>query len=103
MQQDNPDNPARRIDPITGKEYPDIPFINKICADIDPMLQEAVTLTDTNTQTGVSIENGLFTRIVVAGYKDQVTIKFDVKPAVDASKVVGPIDSVTFQTTVQLR
>lgn len=107
--QDNPDTPVKRI--LNGREYPDKDFINKVCADNDPMLPEAATLTDTNTQTGVSVDcvasnctlNPFFLRGTAVGYKDQVTIKFDLKPAVDASKVVGQIDPVTFQTTVQLR
>ncbi len=63
-----------------------------------------VILTDTKSQTGISVESGLFTRDRSAGFKDQVTIKFIVKPGVQApAAVAGQIDPVTFQTTVELR
>lgn len=104
IQQDNPINSAERnlSRYQINREYPDNDFINKICGANDPM-DNPTSLTDTNNQTGVSIDNGVFTREISAGYKDQVTIKFDVKPAVEASQVVGQVDPVTFQTTVQLR
>lgn len=62
------------------------------------------TLTDTNPQTGVSVENGSFTRDRSAGFRDQVTIKFDIRPGVDAPAALrGQIDPISFQTTIQLR
>ena len=57
-----------------------------------------------NFQSGVSVENGLFSRDKSAGFMDQVTIKFDLKPGLGASQAVaGQIDPVSFQTTIQLR
>lgn len=98
IHQDNPikKNPQTNVDESEGN------FKNRVCpAEI--LMESPITLTDSSTQTGVSVENGLFTRETSAGYKDQVTIKFDLKPAVEASKLVGQIDPVSFQTTVQLR
>lgn len=103
------DNPLIR-NPITNRDETDINFKNRVCNPTDPMVQAAI-LTDTNTQTGVSVDcvaslctlNPVFFRDSAAGYKDQLTIKFDLKAAVGAPQVVGPIDPVTFQTTVQLR
>lgn len=62
------------------------------------------TLTDTNTQTGVSVENGSFQLNSSSAFKDQVTVKFDLRPGVVApAAIAGQIDPVTFQTTVQVR
>lgn len=97
------DNPVKEIDPATSKEYTDPAFVNKICSAADTM-PEAVILTDTKTQTGVSVENGLFERNRSAGFADQVTIKFDLRPGIEAPQAVaGQIDPVSFQTTIQLR
>lgn len=63
-----------------------------------------ITLSDTNPQTGVLIQNGLFTLNKSAGFKDTVTIKFEVTyPAGVYPALVGQIDPVNFATTVQLR
>lgn len=97
------DNPVKGIDLSTGREYADPAFINKICAAADPM-QDPISLSNTQRQTGVSVENGTFTKNSSAGYKDQVTVKFDLKPGVEAGQAVsGQIDAVNFQTTIQLR
>jgi len=99
------DNPVKGTDPSTGREYADPAFVNKVCFANDPMDQSTLTLlTNTQAQSGVSVENGSFTKDPSAGYKDQVTIKFDLKPGVQAPQAVaGQIDSVHFQTTIQLR
>lgn len=103
IQQDNPDKLSVGVDPATDKEYTDPSFVNKVCANADPQNQPII-LTDTNTQTGVSVENGSFDKAPAAGFKDQVTIKFLAKPGVAAPSVVsGQIDPVSFQTTVSLR
>lgn len=95
------DNPAKQI--VLGSEETDPEFVNRVCALGDPM-QGVNTLTGTNPQTGVSVENGLFTRTRQPGSKDSVTIKFDLSPGISAPAVVaGQIDPVTFQTTIQLR
>lgn len=76
-------------------------FIDSVC--INPLV-EAGTLTDTNSQTGVSARDGSFTRDKQAGFKDKVIIKFTlVAPIAAPPAVAGQIDPVTFQTTVQLR
>lgn len=106
------DNPVKQTDPNTGKEETDPVFIDRVCSDVDPMSQITV-LTDTNPQTGVSIEcidnncnppNEIFKNDSSSGFKDQVTIRFAVWPGVLAPQAVrGQIDPVTFQTTITLR
>lgn len=62
------------------------------------------TLTDTDTNTGASVQNGSFTRNAKAGFKDTVTISFQIAPPVGASpSLAGQIDPVTFSETVELR
>lgn len=100
------DNPTKGTDSVTDEEQTSPAFVNKVCTNndsvVDPVAE--VTLTDTNLQTGVSVENGLFTKDESSGFMDQVTIKFDVEPGVEAPQAVaGQIDAVTFQTTIQLR
>lgn len=66
-------------------------------------------LTDINTVTGVSIEpvgDGMFTRNTGTGSKDSVTIKFRVKPGVNAGQTPENTlneEGILFQTTVLLR
>lgn len=79
-----------------------------LCTDPSVSSQQ---ITDTNLQTGISVDcqgectfNPIYTRDKSAGYKDRVTIKFAIAPAVGAPpSVAGQIDAVQFQTTVQLR
>lgn len=85
-------------------------FQNAICSDTDPMgdansSSPLQVLTDTNLQTGVSVENGKFdNKNSVPGFKDTVTISFQLKPALLApAAITGQIDPVNFETTVQLR
>ncbi|MBI2337875.1 type II secretion system protein [Candidatus Daviesbacteria bacterium] len=100
------DNPVKQVVPATGQEETDDAFIMRVCSMTDLMTDdtELKVLTDTNTKTGVKVENGKFIRNRSAGYKDGVTIKFDLKPGIGAPQSVsGQINPVTFQTTVQLR
>lgn len=63
-----------------------------------------VTLTNTDPKTGVSVTNGLFTRDKSSGFKDTITVKFDLNGGVQAPEVIsGQIDPVNIQTTIQLR
>lgn len=99
------DNPAKQnvegSNPL--REETDSEFRDRVCQIIDTMPQ-AVILTDTNNQTGVSVESGLFTKDKSAGFKDQVIIKFNLNHGVEApSAVAGQIEPVSFQTTVNLR
>lgn len=96
IEQDNP------LQPTPPALEADITlFTDNVCSDPVP---GANILTDTDPQTGVSAENGLFTRSKQAGSKDSVTIKFDLSPGISAPQAVaGQIDPVVFQTTVQLR
>lgn len=73
-------------------------FLNSVCTD--PVVGADI-LTDTNLRTGVSVENGRFTKNPSAGFKDLVGIEFILKPG-KQSPVTG-IDDIKFQTTVQLR
>lgn len=78
-------------------------FINRVCNTQDPQ-SSPLTLSDTNAQTGVSIQNGLFIRNKSSGFKDIVTVKFQVTyPAEVSPAYVGQIDPVEFSTTVVLR
>lgn len=62
------------------------------------------SLTNKNLLSGVSIRNGSFTRSQQAGFKDTVTIKFDLFPAVGVpSQISSQINPVTLTTTVVLR
>ena len=101
------DNPTKELVGIVGdtdyKLSTDPAFINKLCASSDQLISP-VTLTDTNSQTGVSVDNGSFIINQSAGFMDQVTINFDIKPGVKAPEsVTGQIDAVNFKTTIQLR
>ena len=76
-------------------------FLDNVCTSA---LTGANTLTDTNQQTGVSIDSSSFTKDQLAGFKDKITIKLVLKPGVEAPAVLaGQIDPVTFQTTIELR
>lgn len=111
IQQDNPLKQLRSTTPpydylkdSNGNfiDQTDTNFKNSVCSASDPM-PEATILTDTNTQTGVSLQSGQFSIDKSPPYKDQVIIKFDLSPGIQASQVLGQIDPVSFQTTVQLR
>lgn len=91
------DNPVKQAETDTG-------FINRVCSVNDLMSSQAIILTDTNSKTGVSISGGLFTRSKQTGFKDVVTIQFDVGPG--AGVIAGTsfsVDPVNFKTTIQLR
>ena len=101
------DNPVQSTDPdeISNPAL----FVNRVCDSNNTMPDPSSTaqvMTDTNSQTGVSVSNQsrLFIRNKVAGFKDGVTISFSLAPAKDAlPSVAGQIDPVIFETTIQLR
>lgn len=95
------DNPV----PVAGIEQNNITlFINRVCGTTDPMMPDAVIITDTNKTTGVSVLNGSFSRDRLAGFKDVITIKFDVTQGIGVlSSQSVSIDPVHFETTIQLR
>lgn len=109
IQQDNPQpdpaTPCIQNSPTPAPRTTQA-FINAVCASSDPMdsLNKRI-LTDTNTQSGVSVNSGaLFTRNRQSGFKDGLTVSFTLSPGIHAPAVVaGQIDPVTFQTTVQVR
>lgn len=77
-------------------------WTNTVCTD--PADPAASILTDTNPKTGVKVETGSFAQTKPAGFKAQVEISFTLAPPPQAPSVIaGQIDSVKFQTTVQLR
>ncbi len=106
IQQDNPTSNQ-------GETTPD--FMDRVCGNTSDMINPVV-LTDTNAQTGVSVDcvavngapdcgaNPVFYRESSEGFMDQVTIKFDLRPGVRIPDAVSSqVGSITFQTTIQLR
>ncbi len=82
-------------------------FKNNVCSAANPLpvqLVNAVVLTDTNPQSGVSVSNPGFTRDTKPGFKDIIKINFVLSQGMNAPPIIaGQIDPVTFATTVQLR
>lgn len=100
IQQDNPAKAAN------GSEGNVNDFINRVCnsGDLLGLQSPIATLTDTNTKSGVSIQNGSFTRNEQAGFKDVITVKFDIAQGVGVAEGTSSvIDPVHFETTIQLR
>ena len=61
-------------------------------------------ITDTNTKTGASVTGGLFSRNQQDGFKDVVTIQFNVEPGVATlPSIANSIDPVPFSTSIVLR
>lgn len=86
------------------RQETDADLVNRVCLGSYEKVEPVIILTDTNPQSGVSVEKGLFTREKSAGFMDQVTIDFNIKPGVGApASVTGQIDPVNFKTTIQLR
>lgn len=108
IQQDFP------VQPQSGFKNDINVFLENVCTD--PMGTDSLVLpqvlTDTNVQTGVSVDcvdtdcsaSPIFTRNKPAGFKAQVTVMFSLKPGASVPPgAAGQIDPVTFQTTVSLR
>lgn len=96
------DNPIKQI--VGGSQETDEVFASRVCNPGDVVLPTALVLTDTKPQTGISVENGSFTREKTPGFKDKITIKFGLRSGVQAPAAVAQqIDLVNFQTTIQLR
>lgn len=99
---------------VNGKIQQDFPSPPPVPAN-DPNYSQAYLcaepanspqiLTDTNPQTGTSVQSGSFTKQTgKAGYKDILTIQFTLRPGVGApSSVAGQIDDVAFATSIELR
>ncbi len=93
------DNPVQPTPPALESDVN--LFVQNACTD---PLSNPITLSDTDLQTGASITNGSFTRNTHSGFKDTITIGFQVIPPVSApSSIAGQIDPVSFSTTVELR
>ena len=87
--------------PVAGSDL--TAFLNSVCTDLLDPLATAV-LTDTNPQSGVSVDSATFTRNKQSGFEDNVTVSFILKPGAGIPPAVSSqIDPVVFQTTVQLR
>jgi prepilin-type N-terminal cleavage/methylation domain-containing protein len=80
-------------------------IINDVCDEQNLMslTTNVVTLTDTNTKTGVSLVDGEFTRSKAAGFKDIITIRYQLGAGNDVPSVFSQLDPVEFKTTVELR
>ena len=115
FKQDNPDKKSAGVNSETGLGYTEPAFVNKVCANEDDLF-DPIILTDINANTGVSIECANFSTYPLcntspifkiekaAGFMDQVTINFNIRPGVGAPQsVTGQIDAVNFKTTIQLR
>lgn len=106
--QDNPVQP-----PLPDLKNETRLFINSLCSSDDDPLNNAVTLTDTNPQTGVSVAKAknsvgndllIFEKNRTAGTRDSIKVQFVLKPGAGvAPGVASQIDDIKFQTTVQLR
>lgn len=95
------DNPEWPFDTQSQDE-----FLRNVCTD--PLGTDSangqVALTDTDPKTGVRVQNGVFTKPEISGFKDSVAIKFDLLAGSNAPvAVTGQIDPISFQTTVELR
>ncbi len=81
---------------------------DQVCATVFSSAATSLTLSDTNTQTGVSINapaapDTVFTENTAGGY-DTVTIKFVISPAVSVSSLEeNRVSPETFTTTVELQ
>lgn len=79
--------------------------LNPCVSGASPQVEASTqTLTNSNPLNGVSIKNGRFERSQQAGFKDTVTIKFDIYPAINVpTQIYSQITAVTLTTTVVLR
>lgn len=88
---------------INGKVQEDNPasYSDTMCSDVQI---SPITISDSNSKIGASITGGSFTRNKQAGYKDVITIQFNVLPGVDAPQIVASsIDPIPFNTSIVLR
>lgn len=111
--QDFPEQPPIPTPPPTPPPKADIKlFLDTVCTD--PKGTDSLTtqvLTDTNLKTGISIQQiptlpptRIFSERPQEGFKNVVTVKFQVDKGVDAHpSLVGQIDPAIFETTIQLR
>lgn len=100
------DNPTLDGQTLEGEQLDLNSFINRICNDayIPPDSSTKVSINDTNPVSGVSVVDGSFTRNRNTGFKDSVTIDFDLLPGVNSpEKIPGRIDVVNFKTTIGVR
>lgn len=89
------------VQPSSGSETDLKVFLDNLCTN--PPVSSQV-LTDTNTQKGVSIQSGTFTKNPSAGFRDVISVSFQIAPGLGAPPAVtGQVDAATFQTTIQLR
>ena len=96
--------------PVVSPPEPEELFLLNICSNSDHASSARVPITDTNVKSGASVTSAnfpspnIFKRDKKAGYKDVLTVSFNLGPGQDApSAIAGQIDPVTFTTTVELR
>ena len=95
-----------RDNPVSQGEPQEL-FLANICTNTPSASSIPVPITDTSSRTGTSVTSltpNIFTRNKKAGFKDTLTISFNLSPGVSApAAVAGQIDPVTFTTTIQVR
>lgn len=95
---------VKQDNPTRGSTESISALLNRVCNTLDPLSSQALTLTDTNPQTGASVQKGSFTRNKSFGFKDIVIISFQVAYPVEVfPALAGQIDPVDFSTTIGLR
>lgn len=100
IKQDFPEQPT-----VPPKDNINV-FLSTICTDPagTDSISPAVAITDKDTQSGVSVQNVLFTRLPQPGFQDLITVNVTIGPAIGAPQVLsGQIDPVTFTTTIEIR
>lgn len=94
----NPSSTLRELTQAGVNSY----INNNLCNEQDTLLSP-VSLADDSNQ-GVSVVCGSFTRDKATGYKDVVTINFRLSPALDLDKkTFGQVSPTSFKTSVGLR
>lgn len=75
-----------------------------LCDSVASPISSPQILTNNNQNTGVNIQGGAFIRTRPIGFKDEVTINFNVAPPVHIpGSLAGQIDPVHMETTIVLR
>ncbi len=101
IQQDSPQPPSVGANDPSGKYSQAYLCTNPLGVESPTPFQ---TLTDTDANNGVSVLNGSFTRNPKPGFKDTVTISFQVARGVAASNATATqVDPVSFSETIELR
>ncbi len=88
--------------PVRGDESLE-QFSDDVCK-AEAVMLNPVILSDTNPASGVQVISGEFTQNQSTGFSDEIKIEFVLGPPREApSSVVGEIDPVKFETSIQVR